>query len=424
MIMVGRLGTDAIAAVGLVLPVYGVTTAILTGILFPTLILISQARGANRLRIVPGIIWQGIWISAFFSVLTYAVLINTENILLSTGQDPAIAQMTGVYMDYFLWGTFSGLTFSVFSFALVAMGRTGAIGVITWLQVILNVLLNYVLIFGKFGFPEMGVAGSALASVIVIGLGQMGLFVVLAFHKFFSSSTAFRHSWRPKWTTMGKFFQMGWPRSVQQGLKGGMHSVMAFLAGLFGVQALASHSIAYQVTTVVTAIATVPIARGVTAHIGGMMGRKDHAGMWSGLNSGLVLFLLLALPLAVTLKLFSPWISMLFLGFDLKAHALLPVAAPLIALAAFATLTNGLQTIVSNALNGLSDMKMPALIVVLAYWEIGIPAGVVFGFVMDLGVLGLWLGMLLGMSIAAIACLIRFQRMVRNLSLGSISKRY
>nr|VFK62253.1 MAG: multidrug resistance protein, MATE family [Candidatus Kentron sp. TUN]VFK71784.1 MAG: multidrug resistance protein, MATE family [Candidatus Kentron sp. TUN] len=417
-LMLGRLGPDALGAAGLALSVYNIIATIGTGILFPTVVLASQARGAGRSRTIPGIIRQGLWIAGILSIPACAILWFLEEILLVTGQLPELARMVGHYMDYFLWTVFPAFAFSVFMLAFTAMGRVGAIVVIIWLAVGLNAILNYVLIFGNFGFPAMGMAGAGLASVIVYASGHTVLFSLLAFHRFFKSTTAFRRAWQPKWAVLAQFLWLGWPKSLELLMMSGLFSVTSLLVGRLGVQAIAAHTIAFEISIVVL-LGAGAVASAITARMGTVNAQEGHGSAWRVLNSGLLLLFLFMLPPMVVLKLFSPWAVMLFVGTGLKAQILLPIAAPVVVLAAFFMFVNGVSLVINHTLNGLADMKIPALIAAVCYWGIALPAGVVLGFVMKLGVLGLWWGLIIGMSIAAVAYLIRFWWMVDRFSLAT-----
>nr|VFJ64485.1 MAG: multidrug resistance protein, MATE family [Candidatus Kentron sp. FM]VFJ64924.1 MAG: multidrug resistance protein, MATE family [Candidatus Kentron sp. FM]VFK14081.1 MAG: multidrug resistance protein, MATE family [Candidatus Kentron sp. FM] len=413
-LMLGRLGADALGAAGLALSIYNIIEYIGAGILFPVVVLASQAHGAGRSRTVPGIIRQGLWLSGILSVPACAILWNLEAILLATGQVPALARMAGHYMDYLLWTIFPAFAFSVFVFAFTVMGRAGTIAKVIWIAVGLNAILNYALIFGNFGFPAMGMAGAGLASVIVYASGHTVLFTLFAFHRFFRSGTVFRRAWRPKWGVLGQFLRLGWPKSLEFLMVSALFSVTALLVGRLGVQAIAAHTIAFEIAIVVL-LGAVAVANAVTVRIGTVSVQEGHAGVWRVLNSSLLILFLFMLPPMVLLKLFSPWAVMLFVGSGLEAQTLLPIAAPVVVLAAFFVFVNGLRLVINQALNGLADMKVPALIAALCYWGITLPAGVVFGFVMELGVLGIWWGLIIGMSVAAVAYLVRFQWVVRLL---------
>nr|VFK60330.1 MAG: multidrug resistance protein, MATE family [Candidatus Kentron sp. UNK]VFK69210.1 MAG: multidrug resistance protein, MATE family [Candidatus Kentron sp. UNK] len=414
-LMLGRLGADALGAAGLALSIYDIIETAGIGILFPTVVLASQAHGAGRLRTVPGIIRQGLWIAGILSVPACAILWNLEALLLVTGQVPELARMAGDYMDYFLWTIFPALAYSVFMLAFTVMGQAGAVAIIIWLAVGLNAVLNYALIFGNFGFPAMGMAGAGLTSVIVYASIHTAIFTLLAFHRFFKSGTTFRRAWQPKWPILEQFLRLGWPKGLELLMVSGLFSVTSLLVGRFGIQAIAAHTIAFQVFLVVT-LGSRAVAGAVTARMGKASGRKDHTGAWRVLNSGLLLFFLFILPSMVLLKLFSPWVVMLFVGSGLQAQILLPIAAPVVVLSAFFLFVNGLRQVITHASSGLADMRIPALIATLAYWGIAFPVGVVFGFVMDGGVLGVWWGLIIGMSVAAVAQLARFRWVVRQSS--------
>nr|VFK14861.1 MAG: multidrug resistance protein, MATE family [Candidatus Kentron sp. LFY] len=414
-VMFGRLSPEALGAAGLALSLYEIILTIGVGMLFPVVVLVSRARGAGRPRAVPVIVWQGLWIAAVLSVPGCAILWNLEEVLLATGQIPALARMAGHYMDYFLWTVFPAFISIVFIHAFTAMGRAETIAIIMWLMVGLNAVLDYVLVFGKFGAPTMGIAGAGLASIIVYIAALMLFLTPPAFHGLFRSGMAFLRLWRPKWTILGRFVRLGWPKGLELSMKNGLYSVTALLAGRFGTQAIVAYTIAFQMAILIGFVVSMAVADAMTARIAITVGRKDYASMWRILNSGLLLFLFFVLPLVVLLGLFSPWAVMLFVGVGPKAQSLLPIAAPLMVLVAFFVLADGLRMITGQALNGLSDMKIPALIAVISYWGIGLPCGVMLGFPMGLGVLGLWWGLTLGMTITAAAYLIRFWWMTGHL---------
>nr|VFK38971.1 MAG: multidrug resistance protein, MATE family [Candidatus Kentron sp. TC] len=154
-IMLGHLGPSALGAAGLALSVYNVILFLGIGLLFPVIVLVSQARGSARSRTAPRIIRQGLWIAGLLSVPGGAVLWGLEEILLLAGQDPELARMAGHYMDYYLWTLFPALGAVLFIYAFTGMDRGEVIVFLLWFEAGLNAVLNYLLIFGKFGFPAM-----------------------------------------------------------------------------------------------------------------------------------------------------------------------------------------------------------------------------------------------------------------------------
>nr|VFJ55176.1 MAG: multidrug resistance protein, MATE family [Candidatus Kentron sp. FW] len=415
-IMVGHLGSEALGAMGLAAAVYAVFLMIGTGLLFSVMVLVSQARGAGRALTIPGIIRQGIWISGALSVPACIVLWNLDDILVLTGQKAMLAGIAGHYMDYYLWTMFPAFSSLVFILALTAMGRTEIVLLIAWLEVGLNIILNYLLIFGKFGFPAMGVAGAGLASVIIHGIGCAIFFVFFDFHKLFRRRPMFRRAWRPRWTMIGRILKLGWPKGLEMIINKSLFSVATLLAGWLGVKVVTAHTIAFQTSLIVFFIVSIPLADAVTARIGIAAGRESRAGMWRILVSALLLFLLFILPAVVILAGFPEWIVALFIGFETpNIDDLVAVTSPLIILMAVFVIADGLRIVTDRALNGLADMKVPALIAALSHWGVGFSLGVMFGFVMDGGIVGLWLGLTIGMFVATLLYLARFGWLIRKL---------
>nr|VFK54515.1 MAG: multidrug resistance protein, MATE family [Candidatus Kentron sp. TC] len=413
-IMLGHLGPSALGAVGLALSVYEVILLLGIGLLFPVIMLVSQARGSARSRTAPRIIRQGLWIAGLLSVPGGAVLWGLEEILLLAGQDPELARMAGHYMDYYLWTLFPALGAVLFIYAFTGMDRGEVIVFLLWFEAGLNAVLNYLLIFGKFGFPAMGMAGAGLSSIIVHGAGHVIFFSILAFHRFFRSAAVFRRAWRPRWDILGEFLRLGWPKSFENLMEIGVFSLAALLAGRLGVEAIASHTIAYEVYLVIAITLSIAVANTVASRVGFARERGDPFELWRIFNSGLVTIFLFMLPPMVALKLFSPWVVTLFVGAGPEAQILMPIAAPLLVLIAFFALVDGVRIVATHASNGLSDMKAPALIMALASWGIGVPCGLLSMFAMDLGILGFWLGLTMGMAAAALFSFMRFWWVVRR----------
>lgn len=417
-LMLGRLSLEALGAIGIASSVYVIILTLGMGLLFPVMVLVSQARGTGRSRTVPVIIRQGLWIAAIVSIPGCAILWQLEEILLAIGQVPELARMAGHYMDYFLWTVLPAFVSNVFIYAFIAMGWTGTIAVISWFGVGVNIVLDYALIFGKFGAPAMGIEGAALASITVY-IACFALFLVLLFLRLpLEGGMVFHRIWKPNRMMLARLVRLGWPKTLEMLMKNGLYSVVALLAGWFGTQAIAAHTIASQITGLLGLVVSTALANAMTTRIGITTGRQNRADMWRVVNSGLLLFFSLMLPLVAVFGVFPQWAVTLFVGSGSKAEALLPVATPLITVVAFFMLADGLRMIAGQALNGLSDMRAPALIAVVFYWGIGLPGGVMLGFAMEFGVLGLWYGLTVGVAITAAAYLGRFRRVVRQLTLN------
>nr|VFJ98026.1 MAG: multidrug resistance protein, MATE family [Candidatus Kentron sp. H]VFK03362.1 MAG: multidrug resistance protein, MATE family [Candidatus Kentron sp. H] len=416
-IMLGRLGPEALSAAGLALSLYNIIAMLGWGLLFPMIVFISHICGAEkpRRRIALKVLRQGLWIAGFLFIPGCVILWNTTHILMLTGQAPALAQMAGQYMDYYLWTLFPVLTTFAFTMAFTAMGRPRSVALIIWLEVGLNIILNYALIFGNLGFPAMGITGAGLASIIVHGAGHMVFFGILGFHRFFQSPAAFKRAWKPNGDILGRFLSLGWPKGLESLAMTAPFSVFALLAGWIGVQAVAAYTIAWQTAIMVSFTLTWGVADTVTVGVSAALARKSQVGMWRALNSGIAILLVLLSPLLGIFWFFPEWIVILFVGSETpKDESLFPLASSLIVSVGFFVIADGLRMVYHQALNGLSEMKIPALIVVLACCGISLPVGALIGFALDFGVRGFWIGQTFGMVVAAVCYLARFRRLARK----------
>nr|VFJ88630.1 MAG: hypothetical protein BECKH772A_GA0070896_1001021 [Candidatus Kentron sp. H]VFJ90741.1 MAG: hypothetical protein BECKH772B_GA0070898_1001121 [Candidatus Kentron sp. H]VFJ96880.1 MAG: hypothetical protein BECKH772C_GA0070978_1000921 [Candidatus Kentron sp. H] len=153
-------------------------------------------------------------------------------------------------MDFHLWTLFPAWSTFLFSLAFAAMGRAGTAALIVWLEVALNAVLDYGLIFGKLGLPAMGMEGAGLAGVIAYGAGHMAFFLDLAFHRFFRSAKKYRHAWRTRWHILRRFFHIGVPKGLELLSRTGLYSVFSLFSGWMGVQALAIHTMVVETVVV------------------------------------------------------------------------------------------------------------------------------------------------------------------------------
>ncbi|VFN01857.1 MAG: multidrug resistance protein, MATE family [Candidatus Kentron sp. G] len=387
-IMLGRIGPEALSASGLALSIYNLVMIGGFGMLFPMILLAAHARGSNRFQTIPLIVRQGLWICGILTVLGSAILWQVTPILILAGQDPGIARMAGDYMAFYLWTLFPVFSTFMFVLAFAAMGRARTAALIVWLEVALNAILDYGLVLGNLGLPALGMKGAGLASVIAYGTGHMVFFLLLAFHRFYRRAALFRHAWWPRWHVLKRFFHFGIPKSFEVSMRTGLYSSFSLLSGWIGTQALVIHTIVFETATVITYMSG-SIANAGAARIGIAYAGKNHETIWHALGSMiLILGMFLSLP-ALVFMIFPEWVAMLFLGFgSSQAKALTPLLAPVLVWAAFFLMAEGLRVVTVQALNGLSDMKAPALIGVFLYWAVIFPLGALLGFAAGFGVLG------------------------------------
>nr|VFJ56053.1 MAG: multidrug resistance protein, MATE family [Candidatus Kentron sp. FW] len=415
-IMLGRLGPEALSASGLALSIYNLIMVGGFGMLFPMIVLAAHARGSNRFQTIPLIIRQGLWVCGALTVIGSVILWHVTPILILAGQDPGIAHMAGDYMRFYLWTLFPVFTTFMFFLAFAAMGRAGTAALIVWSEVALNAIFDYVLVFGRFGFPALGMEGAGLASIIAYGAGHMAFFILLAFHRFYRRTALFRHAWWPRWHLLKRFFHLGVPKSFEVLMRTGLYSSFSLLSGWMGTQALVIYTIVFETAMVIFYMAAA-IANAGATRIGMAYAGKDHESVWHALSSTmLIMAMFLTLPVLVFV-IFPEWVAILFLGFGSSAaKTLTPFLSPVLVWTALFLIAEGLRVVMVQTLNGLSDMKIPAIIGAFLYWAVAFPLGALLGFTAGFHVLGFWIGLTLGVAAIAVTYMVRFRRLMGALS--------
>nr|VFJ50384.1 MAG: MatE protein [Candidatus Kentron sp. DK] len=246
----------------------------------------------------------------------------------------------------------------------------------------------------------------------------MFFFSIFGFLRLFREITHW-HVWRPNRGILGRFFRLGWPKGLEFLLTNAIFSVFALLAGWIGVRAVAANTITLQTALLVSYTLPLAVADVVTVRVGAALARESHREKWRALNGGMMALAIVLLPPVVLFGVFPEWVVALFVDPEMpESQALLSLASPLILLLAVFVIVDGLRLVGGQALNGLSDMRAPTLIAALAYWGIALPLGAWLGFAMDLGVLGFWIGLTLGIAVAAGCYLARFRRLARAIKIA------
>jgi MATE family multidrug resistance protein len=267
----------------------------------------------------------------------------------------------------------------------------------------LNILLNYILIFGQFGCPEMGLTGAALANIIsrwAMGFG-------MAFYFFLEKNAGLWRSsffsFRLHWPTLKILNAMGFPISFQFLFEVGAFSCTAILVGKIGAESLSAHQVVISIASI-TYMAASGLSTAASVRVGHFLGLKNLKKIRDSALKSMVLSVVFMGFSALLFILFNHQIPLLFI----QNHEVAKASAGLFIIAGIFQISDGLQVVGLGCLRGLGDVKIPTLITLLAYWAIAIPLGYLLGFVYSLGLDGVWWGLLSGLSVSAIFMLFRF----------------
>lgn len=411
MVIVGRLGSVQLAAVGLAGDLMIEVMLFSMAIVSIVGVLVAQAIGAGDAETGAHHLRQGLWLATVLSIPGMLLCWNLPPLLALTDQDPAVLAFGESYLHAVVWCFLPSLWFVVLRGFVAALSRPQSVIMITVAAVALNALLSYGLVHGAFGLPALGVVGAGWATTIVCWV----MFAALAWHVtravHFKSYRVFTALGRPDLAVCRQILVLGMPLGGLALMEGGLFAVTAILMGVLGAEALAANQI---VITVIAATFVVAMALGEAAAIrvaygigAGDPAQAQRAGLL-GIGLGVVV-----MAAAASVFLAAPeTLAGLFLDLDDPANReVVELTAGLFVIAAVFQVFDGVQAIASRALRGLRDTFAPMWIAGLGYWGFGIPGGYLLGFVFGYGASGLWWGMALGLSVTAVMLAWRFVRL-------------
>ncbi|MEZ2146408.1 MATE family efflux transporter [Bradyrhizobium sp. DN5] len=415
----GRISTEAVAAVALAGRIYLTSITFGVGLLVAIIPLTAEAFGANNLAVVRRSLRMGLWAALLLSLPVMALMLCGEQTLLLLGQAQDAARLAEQYLFGLAWGVAPALSFLAIRGFMSAINRPEPVLWTTLAAIPLNALLAYLLIYGKLGLPRLELFGAGLATTLVNYATFLAGLWFATMHRPFRDYRLFAHLWRFDWPAMRQLIVIGTPISIAFLLETGLFSAAALLTGLISTGTLAAHQIAVQIATILAMI-HFSISMAAAVRVGSAVGRNNSADIK---RAGLVAMILgsaiaAILTLAVIAARFQ--IAKLFLGetasdpdatIGLTAKLLLGSASFLIADAAQSTAAGGLR--------GLKDTRMPLLFAGIAYWLIGFSLSYVLGFKLGLGAIGIWIGLSIGMTVYAGLLVLRFHLLASRLALQS-----
>lgn len=415
--MLGRLSPEALAAGTLGYNLYFTPLIFGLGLLTAASPMMASALGRrlHSVREVRRTARQGLWLAVSVSLPIWAVLWHTEDILLAMGQDPALSANAAAYMRGLQWGALPFFGYIVLRSFISALERPQWALVIAFACVVFNVLANWVLIFGKLGFPAYGVAGAGVATTLSSLFLFIGMAVVVSLDRQFRRFRIFGRLWRPDWPRFKAMLRLGLPIAAILTFEVSIFNAAALLMGLIDTVSLAAHAIAIQIASV-SFMVPMGLGQAVTVRVGRAFGARDARAI---VRAGWTAFFMGVGFMACTALLMVSAPRLLIAGFlDLSAPENQPVietAAMFLAFAALFQIVDGAQAVASGMLRGLHDTTVPMIYGAIGYWGVGLPLGGVLAFPLGFRGTGIWLGLCAGLAMVAVLLLSRWMTHARRL---------
>ena len=407
-VMMGWYGVTELAAVVIASSSFFVVFILGSGFAQAVMPMVASAIGRGDEVQVRRDTRMGLWLSIAFGVLTYPLFWWSGPVLLALGQKPDVAAFGQDFLRIAGLGMIPSLLVMVLKSYLAALERTQVVLWVTLAGVGVNIAFGWALIFGNWGAPELGVRGAAIASVAVQAMTAGALAVYAGWLPELRHFRLFQRFWRPDWQALGLVFRLGAPIGLTSLAEGGMFQASALMMGWIGTVELASHGIALQAAAL-TFMVHLGLANATTVRTAHAAGAGDRAGLRLGGKVAIALSMVFAMvTVTAFLTLPVPIISLFLDANNPESAQIVAYGTALLAVAALFQVVDALQVMALGLLRGVKDTRAPMWIAVISYWVVGIPTSYLLAFKAGYGGVGLWLGLVVGLSVAAVLLMARF----------------
>ncbi len=402
-IMAGHFGAEALAAIAVGNSLWVPILLSVLGTLLAINPIVAQLFGGGKKEQIGKNLWQGLWLGVFLSIPSFFMLRHMTIVMDFFNIRPEIIPTTLGYLNAISWCIPAQFCYFALRYFNEGIHLAKPSMYFAIIGSVINIFANYVFMFGHLGFPAMGAVGTGWATTMVWWMIIIGMAIVTFRKKIRLEFEILQsYSW-PHWNSQKELLKIGIPNGFSFGIEVTMFAVAALIIGSMGVNQMAAH----QVTINFAALAfMIPLGLSfaITARVGFAVGKNE---LDEARFIGYIGIAISTLVMCLTALLMFT-IPEIIIGVYTKEADVARIAVSLLFFAAIFQISDGLQVSGQAALRGLKDTKIPMLVNVVAYWVVGLPLGYLLGINYDLGPAGLWIGLILGLSVAAVLHNLRF----------------
>ena len=398
--MAGQYSSEDLAAVAmgssLWMPIY----ILIRGIIMATTPTVAHLYGARAIDKIASPVRQSSWIALTLSLAAILFLLNSAYFLQWLQVDPVLASKTEAYLAALAWGIPAICLYQVMACYCEARSLTKPGMLFSFAALLLNIPVNYVLIYGKLGLPAMGSVGCGYATAVCFWLMAILMYCYTRFHSQHKEIDLFgRWEW-PSFSAIAAHLKLGVPMGLTIFFEASIFSAVALVIGKLGAVTVAGHQIALNFSSLVFMV-PLSLSMGITIRVGQALGRGDAKGARFASFAGIITTLLSATVSASAMWFFPDQITSIYTQ-NLAVKAL---AAELLFFAAIFQYSDSVQVAANGALRGYKDTKVPMIMILIACWGIALPLGYTLGLtdwlVEPMGPHGLWIGLVFALTISA-----------------------
>lgn len=418
-IFIARIGPDALAASALAIAIFGLLVWAFQGMTSAAAPIMAAELGARApaLRPVRRTMRMALWLSILMGAIAMLICSFAESIMRATGQEDHIIALANEYMDLLLWANIPLMLAGVLRVYVSTLGRPFFATLVTALGIGVNALGNWLLIFGNWGAPALGLQGAAIATIITGWAIVLFYVIAIATDPRLSRYHIFGFFWRPDWARLKEIVRIGTPIGWTIMAEAGIFGAAAFLMGRVGAMELAAHTLALQIASLAFQV-PMGVGQAATIRVGYFYGAKNPEGVrmagWVGIAVAAAFMFVTA-----ALMLFTPeFLLTLYIDTSDPANAaLVSFAVSFLVVAAAFQFFDAVQVSAAGALRGLQDTSVPMWIAIFSYWVPGFGLAAGLGLATELAGVGVWSGLATGLLVASILLL---RRWIRRDALGLV----
>ncbi|MBA4166483.1 MAG: MATE family efflux transporter [Chitinophagaceae bacterium] len=414
--MVGAISYKQLAATALVLNAMNLPFVFGIGMTISVSQMVSMAHGRKDSHQVSHYLFNGFCLCSVTAIVISLGMVFGRGVIFHLGQDPEVATLAMPFMKLIGLSIIPMLMFMTLKQFTDGLEFTRTAMLLSLCALPVNIFLNWVLIYGHLGFPRLELIGAGWATLITRSLIFIVLSIIVLRHPTFRRYIAVRRSqWKIRRKTIRELLNIGVPSSLQIGMEAGAFAVSGIIIGTLGAVAQAAHQIALSCASF-TFMVSMGLAQAGSIRVSNAYGRSN----WTKIA-------LIGKSTLITALVYGMFCALFFIAFRYSLPKVfnenilvVETASLLLLFAAFFQISDSTQAIGAGLLRGIKDVKVPTILVAVAYWVIGIPVGYVLAFNFGLGASGMWLGLTLGLTMSSLFLMLRFLTMSKKKLLLSL----
>lgn len=408
--MIGFVGYKQLAAAALVLNVINIPFILGIGITISVAQMVSMAHGRFDKQLVSHYFYNGFWLCAASAVIISIFLIFSKNILYHLGQDAEVVQLALPFMNIMSISIIPMVLFMALKQFADGLQYTKTAMTLSVIAIPINIFLNWLLIYGNWGFPRMELMGAGYATLVTRTLIFVALGIVILNHKIFKKYMAVgRHQWNFKKATISQLLKIGIPSSLQIAMEAGAFAVSGILVGTISAKAQAAHQIALTCASF-TFMVSLGLSQAGSIRVSNALGMQNWTRISAIGKSTLVLAVVYGISCCIMFIALNNYLPLIFNN----EKEVIEIAAILLIFAALFQISDAIQATSAGLLRGIKDVNIPTVFIAIAYWVLGIPVGYLLAFKYNMKAEGIWLGFIIGLTFSALFLTWRFLKKIKT----------